>query len=514
MPQTTQALRILVIDDNPGDRALVIRQLRREWTQLQAQEIRDASELANAVAVDNFDLVITDYQLHWSNGLEVLRTIKQLYPSCPVIMFTNTGSEEIAVEAMKSGLDDYVLKQPNRYTRLSSTVRVVLERVEIQRRATLLEIRLQGLLNQLKLGVFRSNSLGELLECNRAFLELLGINSLAQAQTMQLFNLQENYAQLVNLPPPQQLEIEIRLHRADGTLMWILLTTTLSTIEGETVIDGLIEDITARKQAEIEKTLINEILEQRVRERTIQLESANRQLTQINQKLAVANQDLEEFAYSISHDLREPLRAISGFSSILLRNQNTLSEANRQDYLRRIITSTQQGDQLIEDLLAYSRLSRTEIPLQPINLSLLIPEILRQLQPEIQQRQAQVQIEQPLAEVMGNRTILIQIVTNLIINAIKFVAPGVKPQVRIWSEQRGNRIRLWVVDNGIGIAQEYQQQVFQVFNRLHSNEVYPGTGIGLAIVRKGVERLGGNVGVESQPQQGSRFWIELSKVVD
>lgn len=507
MVQTTQALRVLVIDDNPGDRTLVIRQLRREWAQLQAQEIRDASELSNAVAVDNFDLVITDYQLLWSTGLEVLRTIKQHYPSCPVIMFTNTGSEEIAVEAMKSGLDDYVLKQPNRYTRLSSTVRVVLERVEIQRRASLLEIRLQKLLNQVKLGVFRFTAAGEMLECNRAFLELLGVDSLAQAQAMQPFNLQENYAQLVTLPPPQQQEIEVELRRANGTLMWILLTTTLSNIEGETVIDGLIEDITARKQAEIEKSQLNEILEQRVRERTIELEDINRQL-------AVANQDLEEFTYSVSHDLREPLRAISGFSSILLRNQGEQSEANRQDYLRRIITSTQQADRLIEDLLAYSRLSRSDIPLQIINLSLLISEILRQLQPELQQCQAQVQIEEPLAEVMGNRTILIQVLTNLLTNAIKFVSPEVKPQIRVWSEQRDNRIRLWVEDNGIGIAQEYQQQVFQVFNRLHSNEIYPGTGIGLAIVRKGVERLGGSVGVESQLQQGSRFWIELSKAVD
>ncbi|MBW4564220.1 MAG: response regulator [Mojavia pulchra JT2-VF2] len=510
----TQALRILVIDDNPGDRALIIRQLQRQLADLQAQEIRDNSELLSAVAADQFDLVITDYQLHWSNGLEVLRTIKQHYPTCPVIMFTNTGSEEIAVEAMKSGLDDYVLKQPNSYIRLPATVRVVLERAEIQHRAALLEIRLQSLLNQLKVGVFRSNSGGDLLECNRSFLDLLRVDSLTQAQAILQPLLQESYLQLISLPPPQHQEREIQVRRADGTLIWTLLSTTLSMIENETVVDGLIEDIIARKQAEIERTQLNETLEQRVRERTIQLEQANSQLADTNQKLADANQDLEEFAYSISHDLREPLRAISGFSSILLTNPGEQFDAKRQDYLRRIVDSTQQADRLIEDLLSYSRLSRTDIPLQPINLSLLVPEILRQLEPELQQRQARVRIEEPLAEVMGNRTILTQVITNLVTNAIKFVPPEVKPQVRVWSEQQEKLIRLWVEDNGIGIAKEYHEQIFKVFNRLHSNEVYPGTGIGLAIVRKGVERMGGQVGVESELEKGSRFWIELPKTTD
>src|ERR671933_668953 len=171
-----QALCILLLDDDPGDRMLAIRELNREFSNLQVEEIIEAEGFTQAVAADNFDLVITDYQLRWTNGIEVLRTIKEHYPYCPVIMFTNTGSEEIAVEAMKSGLDDYVLKSANRYLRLPAAVRAALERAETRRRADLLEIRLQSVLNQLNVGIFRCTLDGRLLEGNPAFLRLLGVN--------------------------------------------------------------------------------------------------------------------------------------------------------------------------------------------------------------------------------------------------------------------------------------------------------------------------------------------------
>ncbi|MDZ8105791.1 MAG: ATP-binding protein [Nostoc sp. DedQUE12a] len=506
----TQVLRILIIDDNPGDRALVMRELRREFPQFQPQEIREAAGFAHAVAAGEFDLVITDYQLGWSTGLEVLHTIKHQYPNCPVIMFTNTGNEEIAVEAMKSGLDDYVLKLPNRYIRIPTAVRVALERKEIKQKATLLEIRLQGLLNQLKVGIFRTYPDGNFIECNPAFLELLGLDSLSQASATNLLNIPEYYSILQKLPPPQQQEQEIQLQRADGRRIWVALSIALNTVEGQQVLDGLIEDITFRKQTEIEIQQLNLTLEERVRERTAELEVANRDLAQANQLLGVANQDLEAFTYSISHDLREPLRAIQAFGSILLENQQNQSDLkNQQNYLQRIIASTQQADKLVQDLLEYSRLSSAEVPLRPINLSLLMKQILRQLELELTQRRARVQIEEPLAEVMGNPTILIQVVSNLLTNAIKFVASGVQPQLRIWTQKRNEFVRLWVQDNGIGVEERYQQRIFNVFERLHSYEVYPGSGIGLAIVRKGVERMGGQVGVESQPGQGSRFWLDL-----
>jgi signal transduction histidine kinase len=273
----------------------------------------------------------------------------------------------------------------------------------------------------------------------------------------------------------------------------------LSNIEEITVVDGLLEDITERKQATAALEQLNATLEARVRERTTQLEAVN--------------QDLEEFAYWVSHDLRAPLRVIQRFAQLFLEEGEPLS-LTRLRYIQRIGANASQMNTLITDLLTYSRLKQTQITLERANLSLVFQDVQNQLEAEIQKRQAIITIENPLPIVQGNYLILVQVLTNLLFNAIKFVAFDVQPQIRVWACQRESQTRLWIEDNGIGIALDKQQQIFNPFARLHSEEEYPGTGIGLAIVRKGVERMGGQVGVESHNGQGSRFWIELPTVME
>ncbi len=273
-----------------------------------------------------------------------------------------------------------------------------------------------------------------------------------------------------------------------------------------------VEDVTARKEAEEEIRRHVARIERLNRVMSVllqDLQGTNLRLAETGRQLAEANEQLETFALSIAHALRAPLRAIEGFAHSLEKDYRSHLPEEAQDDLQRILSSARQMDDLVLDLLTYSRLSRTELPLESLDLDGIVREALEQEAAQIEQAGAQVVAEEGGLRVHGHRPALEQTVANLISNAIKFVPSQVRPQVRIWSEAHGERVRLYVQDNGIGIPAAEQEHIFGLFERLHGVETYPGTGIGLAIVQKAVERMGGRVG--SEPGRGSLFWIELER---
>jgi CHASE1-domain containing sensor protein/nitrogen-specific signal transduction histidine kinase len=245
--------------------------------------------------------------------------------------------------------------------------------------------------------------------------------------------------------------------------------------------------------------------------------------------LAQSIQSLEGVLYHVAHDLRAPLRSMASFTSILMEEYGPRLDERGLDYARRVSKAAQRMDGLVQDLLAYGRLAHVAVPVGRINLDAEVNVVLNRFSEEIESCGAKVEVRAPLPPVKANAGVLAQALSNLISNGLKFVPAGTQPHLRIFAEHKkpdaqaekvngagvqdgrdGQEfVRLWIEDNGIGIAPEYHERIFRMFERLHSADAYPGTGIGLAIVRKGVERMGGRVGVESASGGGSRFWLEL-----
>jgi PAS domain S-box-containing protein len=279
--------------------------------------------------------------------------------------------------------------------------------------------------------------------------------------------------------------------RKDGTPVDISLTISpLKDSDGRVVgASKVARDIT-------EKVRAREMLEQTVADRTAQLRDT------------VA--ELEAFSYSIAHDMRAPLRSMNGYARFLAQDFAEILPEEGKEFLRRISSGAGRLDELITDVLNYSKISRSEISLETVEIERLTREIIESY-PSLSESGATILVQTPMPPVMANAAALTQCLSNLISNAIKFVPRDRKAHVRIRAETVGEVVRLSVEDNGIGITEDGRKRIFRMFQRLNPSAEFEGTGIGLTIVRKAVARMGGQVGVESEPGAGSVFWIELRR---
>ena len=251
------------------------------------------------------------------------------------------------------------------------------------------------------------------------------------------------------------------------------------------------------------------------------------------EKLRESIADLEGFSYSVAHEMRTPLRGMQGFAQILLEEHAGQLDDVARSYLARIESSAVRMDLLIRDVLNYTRVMRSEALLVPVDLDQLVRDIIA-IHPDWQPPKAIIEVEGTLPWVRGHAGFLAQCVSNLVGNAVKFVATGATARVRIRAEDRllsaipftgpvghgkaaegrvveGPVVRIWFEDNGIGIAAADHERVFRMFDRINPADQFEGTGIGLTIVRRAVQRLGGRIGFESQPGHGSRFWMEFKR---
>ena len=294
----------------------------------------------------------------------------------------------------------------------------------------------------------------------------------------------------------------------------------------------LVSAVKASLRARRRQYQVRDLLQQRdvilgeLRERAERLESSQTELMAAKEQISCHAAELEQtiadrtarlretiaqleaFSYSISHDMRGPLRAMQQYSKILFEDFEHELKPEAAEYLSRIMRGAHRLDRLIQDVLTYSRAARVAMPIVPVDLDKLVRDIVQQY-PAFQPPTADVQVTGPLPKVLGNEASLTQCISNLLANAVKFVKKGETAKVRVFPGYQNGSVQICFEDNGIGIAPENQQRIFNIFERIHHDREYEGTGIGLSIVKKTVERMGGDVGVQSEVGRGSTFWIKL-----
>ncbi|MDB6110452.1 MAG: Two-component hybrid sensor and regulator [Pedosphaera sp.] len=506
-----------VLELLPGDKAMLLRAgIGWKPDQVGKAHVGTGRESQAGYTLSSDSPVISD-DLHTEERFKVLELLREHHVQSSVTVVINGHAVDRpygVLGACSTELRKFTSDDVNFLQSVANILAAALERKHVESALARSESQFRELANAMPQIVWTAGPDGEVDYFNQRWFDFTGLSpkeSLAPNGWHQILHpedlpgLLRRWSASLRSGEVYEVEGRYREHRGGG-YRWQLIRAipakdpdgrVLRWFGSSTDVDDQKRAADSLAKAREQLRDYAEYLEKRVDERTATLRESV--------------QSLEGVLYHVAHDLRAPLRAMQGLTTLLLEEYAPHFDAEGREYAQRIVDAASRMDVLIRDLLAYGRLGHVHLPVQRLELERLLDSILNQLSFDIAAKSAAVEVQRPLAPVRANETVLRQMLTNLLENALLYVPPGVAPRIRIWSETDAETVRLSIQDNGIGIDPEHYERIFKVFERLHRVEEYPGTGIGLAIVIKGAERMGGRVGVESEPGKGSRFWVELPR---
>ena len=472
-------VKVLLVDDKPYDGELAALVLQKHLPHSTITVVDDAIEFAEHLALGDFSLVITEKQLNWAEGSRILESIKRLYPQCPVIFFS--GDKLLPSETTHLQPDDQIKKSSAGFLHLPISVNQLLQPAASDENSVNTS---SPLVDRLPVGVFSLNQEGRLNCLNSSCKKIFKLSAADDRQKGPLLQdlladepARSRIRRILQEGLPVN-DLDVQLVSTDDVPCWVRLDLwpNQKTDDPMHHFEGSVSDISSFKDT---------------------LSSLSRNAAELTR----SNADLEKFAYVTSHDLQEPLSYISRYANLLHERGDLDDDSER--FMGHILDSSKRLQSMVDDILEYSRVGSQGEDFEPVDFGVLADSVVKSMDKSFKEKNA-VFKRGDLPALRADARQIKQLFQNLFSNALKFHSDK-PPRILLTARQKPEHWEFAVQDNGIGLEKKDRKRVFDMFQRLHSNNEYPGTGIGLAVCRSIVERHGGSIRVKSVPGKGSIF---------